>query len=80
MEIEEITKLITILKNDLIGLFQVNVGKVRDELKDLDMEEKIKLVVALGYSVLEILQALQSKDMIESLASIAEEENKSIFD
>ena len=80
MGIEEITKLIDILKADLISLFQVNVGKVREELKDLDMEEKIKLVVALGYSVLEVLQALQKHDIIATLAEISTSADESIFD
>jgi hypothetical protein len=67
MGIEEIKKLIDILKGDLISIFQVDIGKVKAELGDLDMEEKIKLVVALGYSVLEILEAVQKKNIVAGL-------------
>lgn len=78
----EISKLIEIIKDNLISLFQINIGKVKEESKDLDFDEKIKLVMALGYSLLEILQAINSPKVGFSefdLAQYVEKKNEDPF-
>lgn len=55
MGITETKKLISALKSDVIGLFQVDYDAVGQELADLDLEEKKELLIELGSAVIEIL-------------------------
>lgn len=58
MGIEETQKLIAILEGDIINLFQIDYEKIVAELEDLDLSEKMKLLVSIGEASLKILVAL----------------------
>lgn len=55
MGISETKKLVSYLKGDVIGLFQIDYAMVGKELADLDLEEKKQLLMEIGTAVIEIL-------------------------
>lgn len=59
MGIEETKKLINYIKSDIIGLLQIDYGKIEAELTDLDIEEKKELLILVGGAVIEILACIK---------------------
>lgn len=58
MGIEETEKLIEVLEGDILNLFQIDYERVVSELDDLDLSEKMRLMVSLGEAALKIMTAI----------------------
>ena len=67
MGIEETQKLVKILTDDVLNLFDVDFEKVIGEMKDLDPLEKLRFWAEIGESVVKILIKAQQFGLKQSL-------------
>lgn len=58
MGISETTKLINVLKNDVIELLSLDYELIGKELSELDAEEKKELLIEIGGAIIQILAAI----------------------
>lgn len=69
MGIEETQKLVKVLTEDVLRLFDIDFEKVISEMKDLDPLEKLRFWAEIGESFVKILIKAQQIGLKESLIS-----------
>ena len=60
MGIEETQRLLDVLGGDILEIFSIDFEKIQAELEDLDLKEKMDIMMQLGELVLRIMGAVSS--------------------
>jgi len=76
MGIEETQKLLDILGGDILELFSIDFEKIQVELDDLDMKEKMDLLMQIGELVLRIMGAVSSFGLKQGIECFAKSISK----
>ena len=76
MGIEETQKLLDILGGDILELFSIDFEKIQVELDDLDMKEKMDLLMHIGELVLRIMGAVSSFGLKQGIECFAKSISK----